>query len=145
MKHLMIVLFVLMSSLCGTAFAQERTYTEGPVTVVTSVRVATGQEEAYLAWLQASWKKNMEAQKEAGIILSYSVQRIMPRTLEDPNLYLVVTYPNMASFDGLSERTEPVADKALGNTQAERDKAIADRGAMRTILGSQLMRAIILE
>lgn len=145
MKRLLTLLLALLASFSGAAFAQERAYTEGPVTVVTSVRVATGQDEAYLAWLQSSWKKNMEAQKEAGIILSYSVQRIMPRTLDDPNIYLVVTYPNMASFDGLSERTEPVADKALGNTQQERDKAIADRAAMRTILGSQLMRAIELK
>lgn len=145
MKRLLTLLLVLLAAFSGAAFAQERAYTEGPVTVVTSVRVAPGQEDRYIAWLQTGWKKNMEAQKEAGIILGYSVQRITPRTLDEPNMYLVVTYPNMASFDGLDERVEPIATKALGMDRAQAAAATAERGSMRTILGSQMMRAIELK
>ena len=145
MKRLMMVLLILSSAICTTAFAQERAYTEGPVTVVTSVRVAPGQDDRYIAYLQSSWKKTMEAQKEAGIILSYSVQAIMPRSADDPNLYLVVTYPNMASFDGLDDREEPIAAKVLGETREQGNQSFADRGSMRTILGSQMMRALVLK
>lgn len=145
MKRLMIFLLAALSAISTTAFAQERAYTEGPVTIVTSVRVAEGQGDTYMAWLQSGWKPNMEAQKEAGVILSYSVQAIMPRSSDDPNLYLVVTYPNMASFDGLDERTEPLVNKALGNTREQRNQGNAERNAMRTILGSQMMRARILK
>lgn len=145
MKRLMILLLALVSVIGSTAFAQERAYTEGPVTVVTSVRVAVGQDDKYMAWLRMGWKASMEAQKEAGIILSYSVQAIMPRSPDDPNLYLVVTYPNMASFDGLDERTEPLAAKATGMNREQAEQAMAERGSLRTILGSQLMRARVLK
>ncbi len=145
MKRLMTLLLVLLSAISATAFAQERAYTEGPVTVVTSVRVAIGQEDRYIAWLRSGWKPNMEAQKEAGIILSYTVHRIMPRSLDDPNMYLVVTYPNMASLDGLDERVEPIMAKATGMNREQSEQALADRGSMRTILGSQLLRAIVLK
>ena len=72
-----------LSAISTTAFAQERAYTEGPVTIVTSVRVAEGQGDTYMAWLQSGWKPNMEAQKEAGVILSYSVQAMI-RPFEAP-------------------------------------------------------------
>lgn len=145
MKRLMILLLALVSVIGSTAFAQERGYTQGPVTIVTSVRVAVGQNDAYIASLRAGWMKTMEAQKEAGIILSYSVQAIMPRTADDPNMYLVVTYPNMASFDGLDDRVDPIADKATGLSRQQREQGTAERNAMRTILGSQMMRAIVLK
>jgi hypothetical protein len=145
MKRLMTLVLVLLSMISTAAFAQERAYTDGPVTVVTSVRVAPGQDDRYIGYLQSSWKKEMEAQKEAGIILSYSVQAIVPRSVDDPNLYLVVTYPNMASFDGLDDRTDAIAAKVLGQNREQGSQAYADRSSMRTILGSQMMRAIVLK
>jgi len=145
MKRLLPFLFLLLSTISLHAFAQERAYTDGVVTVVTSVRVEPGQMDRYTGYLKDSWKPVMEAQKKAGIIVRYAVQRIEPRKLDDPNLYLIVVYPNMASFDGLDERTEPLASKVTGMNRQQAAQAMADRAPMRTILGSQMLREIVLK
>ena len=145
MKPLLPLLWILLAAFSATAFAQDRPYTEGQVTVVTSVRVAPGQEDRYIAYLQSAWKASMEEQKKAGIILGYAVHEVTPRRLDDPNMYLVVTYPNMASFDGLDDRVDPITAKATGMNREQAAQAMADRGSMRTILGSQMLRQLVLK
>jgi hypothetical protein len=86
----------------------------------------------------------MEAQKAAGIIVSYGVFAAAPRGPNDPDVYLVTTYKNMAAFDGLTERLDPIYEKLSGSL-AEQNKAYIDRGKMRTVLGSELIRQMVLK
>lgn len=123
----------------------DRAYTEGSVLQVTSVRVHDGQWDNYLTYLKADYKPIMEEQKKAGIILNYWVHAAQPRTPTEPNLYLVMEYPNMASFDGLMDKTEPLSQKVSGQNRAESQKASADRGKMREILGSERIRELKLK
>ncbi len=125
--------------------AQERSYKEGAVTVVTSVRVADGQMENYTDYLSKTYKPVMDAQKKAGIVSGFYVYSTRARTPSEPNMYLVVTYPNMASFDGLNDRTEPVAKSVTGESRAEAAAAGVKRGSMREILGSEVIREIELK
>lgn len=129
----------------GTAVAADRPYTEGPVSVVTSVRVEPGMDDAYMSWLQSGWKKGMEAQKAAGIVLGYAVYATQARSPSDPDLYLVVTYKNMASFDGLDDRVDPVMEKTFNANQQQMSQAGIERGKMRTILGSEMIREMMLK
>lgn len=145
MKCLYPLLLVVLASASAPLVAQERPYTEGPVRVVTSVRVEPGQFDNYMAYLQRTWKAVMEAQKQAGIILGYAVHEVQARSPEQPDLYLVVTYPNMASFDGLDERTEPLAQKVTRMDRTKSNQATADRSRMRTILGSEMIRELKLK
>lgn len=125
--------------------AQERPYTEGPVVEVTSVRIKDGQFDNYMQYLQGRYKPLLEAQKKAGIVLDYGVYAASPRTPADPNLYLVVVYPNMAMLDGLEDKMEPLERQVTGQTRAQSAKAYADRGSMREILGSELLRELRLK
>jgi hypothetical protein len=68
----------------------------------------------------------------------------MPRGPNDPNLYLVVTYKNMAAFDGLSDRMDAIQQKVFGD-QAAQDAAMVARGKMRTQLGSEMIQQLILK
>ena len=145
MKRAIALLAVLLSLVPLLLHAQERSYTEGSVLEVTSVRVKDGQWDAYMAYLKDSYKPLLEAQKKAGLILDYGVYATTPRRPDDPNLYLSVMYPNMASFDGLEDKTEPLVSKVLGQTRAQGEKAYADRGTMREILGSELLRELKLK
>jgi hypothetical protein len=137
-------LFALVA-MGGTALAADRPYTEGPVSIVTSVKVEPGMWDAYMSWLQSGWKKSLEAQKAAGIVLGYAVYGTQARSPDEPDLYLVVTYKNMATFDGLDDRVEPIMEKTFNATQQQMTQAGIERGKMRTILGDEMIRELVLK
>ncbi len=145
MKRMLMYLMapVLLASMAVAA--QERPYSEGPVVVVTSVDVMDGQFETYMTYLRDTYKPLMEAQKEAGVILDYGVYDTQARRADDPDLYLTVTYPNMASFDGLDERTEPLMTRVTKQTRAQNATASVKRGSMRKIMGSEMIRMLTLK
>ena len=145
MKRMLMYLMVPMLLVSMAVAAQERPYSEGPVVVVTSVDVLDGQFETYMAFLRDTYKPIMEAQKKAGIILDYGVYDLSARRPEDPDLYLTLTYPNMASFDGLEERIEPLMTQITKQTRAQADDASVKRGSMRKIMGSEMIRKVILK
>lgn len=124
--------------------AADRAYTEGPVIDVTSVRTEPGKFDEYLRYLSGPYKQSMEEQKKAGIILDYAIYQATPRGPHDPDLYLVITYKNMAALDGLNERTDAIVEKVFGSSQ-QQDAATIARGKMRTILGNEYMRQLNLK
>jgi hypothetical protein len=128
----------------GVAQAADRPYTEGTVSVVQSIRTEPGMFQAYMKYLSTTYKQIMEEEKKAGIIVDYAVYQSTPHTATDPDVYLVVTYKNMAALDGLNDRTDPILDKIAG-PQEQRDTAMAARGKMRTSLGTETIRQLVLK
>jgi hypothetical protein len=135
---------ILAFAAMTTAVADDRPYTEGSVSVVSSIRTEPGQFENYLKYLSVTYKQLMEEAKKAGHVLGYAVYTTMPRSPEEPNLYLVITYKNMAALDGLAERMDAIQQKVVGD-QAAQDAAMIARGKMRTQLGSEVIRQIVLK
>ena len=131
-------------ALTGAAQAADRPYTEGPVSMVSSIRTEPGMFDTYMRYLGTTYKQLMEEQKKAGIVLDYAVYQTTPRGPDDPNLYLVVTYKNMAAMDGLADRTDAIQEKLIGN-QEQRDAAMVARGKMRTQLGAEMIRQLVLK
>jgi hypothetical protein len=128
----------------GIAAAADRPYTEGAVSEVTSVRTEPGMFDEYMAYIATTWKKEQEAQKAAGVIESYAVFSATPRGPNDPDLYLVTVYKNMAAMDDLNAKVDPINEKLEGSL-ADQNKAYVARGRLRTILGSQLIRGLNLK
>lgn len=140
MKSYRVWCAMLLLVLCGMATGQERPYKEGPVLVVTSVKVMDGQYENYMKYLATNWRKSMEASKEAGVVLDYGVYNASPRRADDADLYLVTTYPNMAMLDGLDDKMDPILAKVMKMNIAQREEAAGKRTVMRTILGTEMLR-----
>jgi hypothetical protein len=138
-----LVVFALVS-LSWSAAAVDRPYTEGPVSVVTAVRTVDGMGDDYMAFLAGPWKQLMEAEKKAGIVVDYRVYSATPRTPSEPDLYLEVIYKNFAAFDGLEAKLDPINEKLIGPLQKV-NAEYAARGKMRTILGDQIIRQLILK
>jgi len=132
------------STFTSRAEAADRAYSEGPVSVVSSIRTKPGMFDEYLKWLAGSWKQGMEAEKAAGVILGYAVYSATPRGPDDADLYLVTTYKNMAALDGLDAKTDPIYEKLMGSQQQQSEAAIA-RGKMRTVIGDELIREMVLK
>jgi hypothetical protein len=136
------VCVALLTLTGGLALAEGRSYTEGAVTEVSWIRTKPGMFDAYMAWLGGERKKEMEAFLKAGIIVAYHVYSTAPRSPQDADLILTVTYKNMAALDGLDDRTDAI-DKQIFGSMDDANKAAISREQMRTVIGTQLVRELI--
>ncbi len=144
-KTIILSICLAASSLSLTARAQdERAYTDGPVTEVDYIHVEYGHFEEYIDWLNSTWKPTMEAMKKAGLIIDYKVFRLTPKSADQPNIVLWITYKNgMAAFDKGAE-LEDVAKQVIGSTEFQ-NKARVHRNDYRKVLGTEYIRELILK
>ncbi len=123
-------------------------YTDGPVTEVDYIRVDYGKFETYVDWLNTTWKPTMETAKKAGLILDYKVLRATPKTPDQPNVYLMITFKNMAASVGdngdQSAAFEAVTETVIGSLEFQNKKRV-ERGQYRTFMGSELVREVVLK
>jgi hypothetical protein len=144
-KTLILSMCLAASSLALNARAQDaRQYTDGPVTEADYIEVEYGHFEEYIDWLNSTWKPTMEAMKKAGLIIDYKVFRATPKSPDQPNVILMITYKNgMAALDKGVE-LEDVAKKVIGSTEVQ-NKARVFRNEYRKVLGTELIRELILK
>jgi len=144
-KTIILSMCLAASSLSLSARAQdERQYTDGPVTEVDYIQVEYGHFEEYIDWLNSTWKPTMEATKKAGLIIDYKVFRLTPKSPDQPNIYLWITYKNAAAALDKGVELEAVAKKVIGSTGVQ-NKARVGRNEYRKVLGSELIRELILK
>src|SRR5689334_4942537 len=97
-KTITLSMCLAASSLSLNARAQDvRHYTDGPVTEEDYIQVEYGHFEEYIDWLNSTWKPTMEATKKAGLIIDYKVFRLTPKSPDQPNIVLRITYKNAAA------------------------------------------------
>ena len=143
-KPIILSMCLAASSLPLNARAQdERHYTDGPVTLVQEIGVEYGHFEEYIDWLNSTWKPTMEATKKAGLIIDYKVFRLTPKSPDQPNIYLWITYKNMAALDKGVE-LEDVAKKVICSTECQ-NKARVGRNEYRKVLRREYIRELILK
>jgi len=144
-KTIILSICLAASSLSLNARAQdERQYAEGPVTEEDYVQVEYGHFEEYIDWLNSTWKPTMEAMKKAGLVIDYKVFRLTPKSADQPNIILWITYKNgMAAFDKGVE-LENVAKQVIGSTEFQ-NKARVNRNEYRRVLGTEYIRELILK
>ena len=121
----------------------ERQYSDGPVTDVAYIRIEYGRFEEYVDWLNSTWKPTLEAMKKAGLVIDYKVFTAKPKSADQPNIFRMITFENMAALDKGIEQ-EAVARKVIGSTPVQ-NKARVNRNEYRKLLGSELIRELILK
>lgn len=144
-KTIILSMCLAACSLSVNARAQDvRQFTDGPVTEADYIEVEYGHFEEYIDWLNSTWKPTMEAMKKAGLIMDYKVFRATPKSPDQPNVILMITYKNgMAALDKGAE-LEDVAKKVIGSTEVQ-NKARVFRNEYRKVLGTELIRELILK
>jgi hypothetical protein len=124
----------------------ERGYTYGPVTEVDYINVEYGHFEEYMAWVTSTWVPTMEAAKKAGLIIDYKVFQASPKSPDDPNMYLEITFKNMAAYAGDigdgADAFEAVTEKVICSSACQ-DQARVHRNEMRKVLGTEVTRELI--
>jgi len=144
-KAIVLSMCLAASSLSLNARAQDvRQYTEGSVTELDYLRVEYGHFEEYIDWLNSTWKPTMEAAKKAGLIIDYKVVKATPKTPDQPNIFLMITFKNMGAALDKGVELEEVAKKVIGSTEVQ-NKARVSRNQYRTLLGIEYVRELILK
>jgi hypothetical protein len=138
-----IVLLVVLAGF--TAYAQvARPYHDGSVWSIGFIRVKAGMESAYYNYLVSDWKKEQEAMKAEGIILSYKVISVEAHTPAEWNLMLMTEYKSLAAMESSAEKADALGQKLFGSDQ-KMMQGYRDRLEIREVLGDRLGREIILE
>jgi len=140
-----IIIAAVALSLSVIGFAQvKRPYHDGTVWDVAFIRVKPGMDTAYMNYLATDWKKEQEAMKKAGIILSYKVIASEPHNAGDFNLMLMTEFKDLATMEANQQKSDDLAQTVIG-TDAQQMEGYKRRLEIREVLGNRLSREIILD
>ena len=133
-----VVLAVLLLLPLG-AIAQED-YTWGSYWSVTSVDTKPGHFDDYIADLKKNWRRSLEKQKKDGHVLSYTMYANANQRQGEPDLWLFVEHKSAGSaYDLPFDYWEKQAEELWGSMEKGQEASI-DRGELRTIMSSVLLR-----
>lgn len=125
---------LLLAGTMGAASAADHNYTQGSVWKISYVQTKPGHFDDYINDMAHIFERFNEAQKALGRVISYKVLRLSDARDNEPNLILMVEYPNYAVLD----TTDAVWDEArkdLFGTMKKEHGAAIDREALRTLRG----------
>lgn len=145
-KHIMMMSLIASLLVIGISiFAQvNRPYRNGSVWEIAFIRVKPGMDTAYLNYLASEWKRNQEAAKREGLILSYKVLTTEAHGSTDWNLLLMTEYKDLATMEANEAKADALAQKVIGDDQKQM-QGYKERLEIREVMGSRLAREIVLE
>lgn len=148
MKHKNIYvcfLVIIFLAVSAVVYAQvSRPYRNGSVWTIGFIRVKPGMDTAYMNYLATEWKRNQEALKKEGLILSYKVITTEAHGTGDFNVMLLTEYKDLATMEANQSKAESVNQQVIGN-DAKQMQGYKDRLEIREVLQNRLAREIILE
>ncbi len=138
-------LFVLMLTMSIVTSAQvNRPFSNGSVWGIGQIQVKPGMDNAYKNYLATEWKKQQEAMKKEGIILSYMVLQTEMHGSGDWNMLLLTEYKDMATYEAMQSKADSLAQTVVGD-DAKQMQGYKERLQIREVLGNRLAREIVLE
>lgn len=145
------VLFVLLCASVYTqiqvsrdkdGFLEGRNWRDGTVLVMTFLRSRTGQDLAYLDAAADAWKKQQEALKSEGIILSYRVLQGNAASEDDFNIILMTEYKDFRVMEENADKQTVILQQIARENQASAQVLQDDK--VREYFGTRVVRNIIL-
>ena len=144
-KLLIGMVFAILFTFSVTTSAQvNRPFSNGSVWVVGVIQVKPGMDNAYKNYLATEWKKQQEAMKKEGIILSYMVLQTEMHSGTDWNMLLLSEYKDLAAYEASLAKADSLAQTVVGD-DAKQMQGYRDRLQIREVLGNRLARQINLE
>ncbi|MGE0130730.1 MAG: hypothetical protein AB7U82_21845 [Blastocatellales bacterium] len=137
-------LSALVLTLSIVVFAQvNRPYRNGTVWNIGFVRMKPGMETAYLTYVAGDWKREQEALKKDGQILSYKILQTEAHGSGDWNLMLMTEYKDLATYERNLEKADALLQKVIGDDEKQR-QGYRERLNIREVLAERLAREIVL-
>ena len=138
-------LIVLLLTLSIVVVAQvNRPFRNGSVWSIGFIQMKPGMETAYLNYVAGDWKREQEALKKDGQIISYKVLTTESHGSDDWNIMLMTEYKNMATMEANEVKADNLAQKVSGNDEKQM-QGYRDRLQIREVLENRLAREIVLE
>lgn len=138
-------LIVSLLLLGVSVFAQVgRPYRNGSVWSIGFIRMKPGMETAYLNYVATDWKRDQEALKKDGLILSYKVLQTEAHGATDWNLMLLTEYKDMATLEANEAKEDALYQRTIGPDEKQR-QGYRERLEIREVMAGRLAREIILE
>ncbi len=138
-------LIVLVLTLSIVVVAQvSRPFRNGSVWSIGFIQMKPGMETAYLNYVAGDWKREQEALKKDGQIISYKVLTTESHGSDDWNIMLMTEYKNMATMEANEVKADNLAQKVSGNDEKQM-QGYRDRLQIREVLENRLAREIVLE
>ncbi len=131
----------MVGGLAAQAQTTERVYDQGTVWRVNAVQVKPGMMRTYMANLASGWRVAQENAKKKGDVISYKVLEVDSARDNEPNLFLMVEYRNMAVFDESLKDGDARTTAVFGSLE-KAQALVAQRETMRTQRGETLLREL---
>jgi hypothetical protein len=144
-RMLFAVLVVSLLAVGISVFAQmSRPWRNGSVWTLAFIQMKPGMNNAYLKYVATDWKKEQEALKSQGIVLSYKVLETEGHTPGDWNLILMSEFKDLTSLEANEAKAEATAQQVVGNDEKQM-QGYKERAEIREVMGTRLAREITLE
>lgn len=139
------LLVLVVLSLSVVAFSQvSRPYRNGSVWSIGFIRMKPGMDTAYLNYIAGDWKREQEALKKDGQIISYKVLQTESHGAGDFNLMLLTEYKDLATYEKNLDKADALLQTVIGDDNKQR-QGYRDRLEIREVLADRLAREIVLE
>lgn len=138
-------LIVLVLTASAIVVAQvKRPFSNGSVWSISFIRMKPGMETAYLNYVANEWKREQEALKKDGQILSYKVITTEAHGANDWNIMLMSEYKDLATMEANEDKADNLAQTVVGNDEKQM-QGYRDRLQIREVLDIRLAREIALQ
>jgi hypothetical protein len=139
----LLIVFILTVSVVVVAQVN-RPFRNGSVWNISFIKMKPGMETAYLKYIAGDWKREQEALKKDGQILSYKVITTEAHGSNDWNIMLMTEYKDLATLEANEEKADNLAQKVIGNDEQQM-QGYRERLQIREVLDVRTAREIVLE
>jgi len=138
-----LIVFVLTVSVIVVAQVN-RPYRNASVWTVSFIKMKPGMDTAYLSYVAGDWKREQEALKKDGQIISYKVLTTEAHGASDWNIMLMSEYKDLATMEANEAKADNLAQTVIGNDEKQM-QGYRERLEIREVLDTRLAREIALE
>jgi len=141
LSSLVAVLLVMAASAYGQV---HKYFTPGSVWGVTTIRIHSGMDQAYLEYLSTQLKKESDVSIKNGFMKSYKILRAQD---DDSgwNMLILREYESFASLEKNEAKADEVLRQATGIDDQKGMQGYTDRSKIRDVMGTKFMREVVLK
>ena len=138
-------LIALILTLSIVVVAQiARPYRNGTVWNIGFISMKPGMDKAYLNYVATDWKREQEALKKDGQIISYKVLTTEAHGAEDWNIMLMTEYKDAATREANQAKADNLLQTVVG-TDEKQMQGYRERLQIREVMENRIAQEIVLE
>jgi hypothetical protein len=122
-----------------------RYYSPGTIWTVTTIRIQDGMDPAYLQYLDGQFKKESDAEVNAGYMKSYKILRTLDDDASTWNMLILREYKSLTEMEADEEKSDKLSRDVLHEDDQKQMQGYEDRSKVREVLASRTARELILK